>query len=197
MRFPRAGAPCACASPMRFKSMNPPAPRGLRCLLIGFALLWPMSLTAQPVHEHDLKAAFVYNFALFTDWPADTPFEGGALNICINPTSALRPALNALRDKPIRGRRITLRDATLRTVRSCHVLFLEATDRDGWPQLRNALHGAPVLTIADDHEAGLEGSIIMLGFEGSRIVFRVDTRAAAEARLTLSSKLLRLAAGVR
>jgi hypothetical protein len=171
--------------------------RRFRRLVTGIALLLPLGLTAQPVHEHDLKAAFVYNFALFTDWPADTIYEGGTLNICINPASALRPALNALRDKPIRGRRIALREPAPGTVRACHVLFLEATDRRAWPQMREALAGATVLTVADDQEPGLEGSIIMLGFEGNRIVFSIDTRAAGAASLILSSKLLRLAAEVR
>ncbi|RJF99932.1 YfiR family protein [Noviherbaspirillum saxi] len=154
----------------------------------------PAMAIAQPVPEQDLKAAFVYNFVLFTDWPSDTTFEGNALNICIHANSAMRPAMAALNDRSIKGYRIAVRSlATLDNLRICHVLFVDSGDRERWTQIRKAVDGAPVLTVSDDEEIRLDGSIIALGAEGNRVVFDVDMRAARLARLGLSSKLLRLA----
>lgn len=168
----------------------------IRWLLAGVLLL-PSSLLARPVAEYDLKAAFVYNFVLFTNWPAETSFEGGTLNICVSSHSPMRSALTAMQDRPVRGRRLALRQPMLETARACHVLILEPGDRHRWPQWRNALVGAPVLTIADEHELGLGGSILTLWLEGTRIVFGVNTRAAGIARIEVSSKLLRLAHSVQ
>lgn len=171
--------------------------RWIRSALLGWALL-PAALFAGPVPEYDLKAAFVYNFALFTDWPADTHFEGDTLNICINAASALRPALANLQEKVVRRRRIAVRAMPgIENVRACHVLVLDAGDRERWPALHAALGSAPILTIADDPEIGAGGSIIAFALEGGRAVFHIDTRAAHDARLVLSSKLLRLARSVQ
>lgn len=160
--------------------------------------LLPLQSWAQPVPEYELKAAFVYNFALFTDWPSDTAFEGGTLNICINPGSVLRQPLTGLGDKAVKGRRVSVRYlAALESLRACHVLFVDSSDRERWVQIKKGLGGASVLTISDDDEIRHDGTIIALAMDNKRIVFDIDTRAARQARLVLSSKLLRLARTVQ
>ncbi|HYC42484.1 MAG TPA: YfiR family protein [Noviherbaspirillum sp.] len=171
--------------------------RTLRRMLPAVFLL-PLLAAAQPVPEYELKAAFVYNFALFTDWPTDTAYEGGTLNICINPGSVLRQSLAGLGEKTVKGRRVSVRHlAALDSLRACHVLFVDNSDRERWVQIKKGLGGATVLTISDDEEIGHDGSIIALAVDNNRIVFDVDTRAARSARLMLSSKLLRLARTVQ
>ncbi|WP_420476059.1 YfiR family protein [Noviherbaspirillum sp. ST9] len=166
--------------------------------LLAVALLLPLDAAAQPVPEYELKAAFVYNFALFTEWPADTAYEGGSLNICINPASVLRQSLSGFGEKTVRGRRVAVRHlAALDSLRTCHVLFVDGSDRERWVQIKKGLGEASVLTISDDEEIGHDGSIVALAVDNNRIVFDVDTRAARQARLTLSSKLLRLARTVQ
>ena len=151
-------------------------------------------LHAQPVPEYELKAAFVYNFALFTDWPTDTTYEGNTLNICVNHRSALRVPLVSLSEKPVKGRRVAVRFlSSPDSLRNCHVLFVDSVDRDQWGQMRKSLAGMSILTISDDEEIGHDGSIIALAMDRNRIVFDIDMRAARQARLVLSSKLLRLA----
>lgn len=176
----------------------------MACAWVRGWILWlaagllPAALHAQPVHEFELKAAFVYNFALFTEWPAETVFEGGMLNICINPESALRMPLSGLDGKPVKGRRVAIRFlAVPDNARFCHVLFVDGSDRDRWEQMRKALGSASVLTVSDDEEIAGEGSMVALAMERKRVVFDIDTRAARQARLVLSSKLLRLARTVR
>jgi hypothetical protein len=76
-------------------------------------------------------------------------------------------------------------------------LFVDSSDRERWVQIKKGLGGASVLTISDDDEIGHDGSIIALAMDNNRIVFDIDTRAAKQARLVLSSKLLRLARTVQ
>jgi hypothetical protein len=162
----------------------------------------------QGVPEYKLKAAFVYNFVLFTDWPAAAananvnpganssanPSEPAPLNVCVNTDSALRPALGEFNDRTAKGRRIQVRAWTdVESMRQCHVLVLDSIDREHWAQIRKNLAGAAVLTVADDAEIGRNGAIITLYLENNRIAFDIDVNAARQARLTLSSKLLRLA----
>ena len=161
-------------------------------------LLLPLQAVAQTVSEYELKAAFVYNFALFTDWPTDTIFEGSILNICVNPTSAMRAPLAGLTDKPVKGVRIAVRPlATLDGLRACHVLYMDSNDRDRWKQIKKRIAGTAVLTVSDDGEIFRDGAIVGMEVENSRIVFDIDTRVAKTARLVLSSKLLRLARSVQ
>jgi hypothetical protein len=168
----------------------------MRCL-VAATLLLPPALYAQAVPEYELKTAFVYNFVLFTEWPADTVYEGGNLNICINPNSALRPSLNALQGKPAKGRKIAVRPlAVPDDLRACHALYIDSSDSERWLQIEKRLHYASVLTISDG-EGGPEGGIIELATEGNRVVFDIDMKKARSARLVLSSKLLRLARAVQ
>lgn len=178
----------------------------VRRLLCRFALaltavsgLPRAAQTAPPVPvvpEYKLKAAFVYNFVLFTDWPAPggKADDGGPLNVCVNADSALRPALGEFQDKTVKGRRLQVRPwAVADSLQQCHVLVLDSMDREHWSQIRKNLAGAAVLTVADDTEIGRRGAVITLYLENNRVAFDVDMNAARAARLTLSSKLLRLA----
>ena len=168
---------------------------------LAFAILAfcaALSAQAQPVPEYDLKAAVVYNFALFTEWPADTPHEGTTFNICLRTGSALRLPLNALIDRAVRGRKIAIHNiGATDALRNCHVLYLDAADRERWTQLRKTIEGASVLTVSEDGDIGRDGSVITLGLDSNRVVFDIDTRAARQARLTISSRLLRLARTVQ
>jgi hypothetical protein len=165
--------------------------------LTAAVLLASAMLCAQPVAEYDLKAAFVFNFALFAEWPAATRFEDGALNICVHPGSALHTPLNILSGKPVKGRKVMLRQvAEADDLHGCHLLVVDAGNRDRWPQMRKALSAGGVLVVTDDEEIGRQGAIVTLAMEGQRVVFDIDLKAARQAGLVLSSKLLRLARSV-
>ena len=171
-----------------------------RCIAAASLLipLAPGAQAADAVPENDLKAAFVYNFALFAEWPADTLFEGGIMNICIHPNSIMRAPILGLHDRMVRGKKIAVRQLeALDNLHSCHLLFVDSSDRERWVQIRKKLRYAPVLTVSDDEEIGHEGSMIAMAMAGNRVVFDIDTRAARNAKITLSSKLLRLARSVQ
>ena len=168
-----------------------------RCLM-GIGLMLPFQVSSQTVPEYDLKAAFVYNFALFTNWPPGTSFEGNSLNLCFHQSSPLRDAFASLTGKRVNGRNIVLRQpVTPEEFVACHILFAGGIDRERWPQIKRAVAGAAILTVTDAEEIGRDGSIIALAMEGQRIVFDVDLAAARPTGLMLSSKLLRLARKVQ
>ncbi len=172
--------------------------RGAWSLLGVLCLQWQAPARAQAVPEDELKAAFVFNFAVFTDWPGDALPGGAAMTICAFPGNKLLPALGALNDKLVKGHQVSVRTLGGRDgVRGCQILMLDGQDRERWGQLRRELAGASVLTVADERGAGADGVAIALSVENKRIGFDVDLTAVRLARLTLSSKLLRLARSVQ
>lgn len=163
-------------------------------LFAAVILLLPALAMAQVVPEYELKAAFVFNFALFTEWPAETVYEGGLFHVCVSPSSPMREPLSGIAGKTIKGRRLTLRAAAgTENLRTCHVLVLDSGDRLRWAQARGGLDGAAVLTVTDDESIAREGAVVALSNDGQRLAFDVNLKAARQAKLVLSSKLLRLA----
>jgi len=151
--------------------------------------------------EFELKAAFVFNFAVFTQWPAESLAAGAVMNLCSYPSNSLLPALGALHDKRINGHKIGVRTLSPNpppaALRECQILVLDGADREHWNLIRRELAGASVLVVTDDPVIGGDGSAIALGVDGQRIGFDVNLNAARQARLNLSAKLLRLARSVR
>jgi len=150
------------------------------------------------VPEYALKAAFVYNFALFTEWPADWPPESGSeLSVCVYGTSPFGQSLSGLEGKIVRNKRISVRqEKSLEGLRNCHIAFILATETPRIRDILNVLKGACVLTITDD-EGGAQLTAIHLSLVEKRLNFEVNMTAVDRARLTISSKLLRLAKAVR
>ena len=160
-------------------------------LAIATTLFARVGLAHAQVEEDALKAAFVYNFALYTTWP--TPLRAAdALTICVQRKSPLASALHALVGKPVQQRTIVVKEIDSAARSGCDV---EVTASP------KALRGpAPgVLTICDcgDDQEPASGAAVSLVREGARLRFDVDLAAANASGLSLSSKLLHLARRTR
>lgn len=141
--------------------------------------------------EYRVKAAYLYNFTKFVDWPA-TAFEGSdAFTICVAETNPFGPVLAAtLSGDTAAGRRLVAR--VLRDARAkCHVLFIPASVR-ATPYLRG-VRGAPVLTVGESPDFLEQGGIIRFVRQNGKIRFAISQDAAARSQLTISSRLLKLA----
>lgn len=167
----------------------------LRRLLLLILALAALPAAAQPVPEYELKAAFVYNFVQFTEWPADSSwYSSPTLNLCVAASSPLSSALYALNDRMVKGKRLAVSFVgSFDALPSCHVLFLDAADKPRLARIKQSLAGAAVLTVSDDSDIIRDGVVIGLGLLGNnRMSFEVNLQAMRQARLAISSKLLRL-----
>ena len=168
--------------------------------LLGWAfgvagLVWFAPLArADDLPEYRLKAAFLYNFALFTEWPAEV---GSTLNLCIHGSDPFGKDLDALAGKAVGARSIAVqRKGSGEPLKGCHIVFIAAPTIAGLARVLDELRDTPALTVADTPGAARQGVALNMAVVQNRIAFEANLQAARAARLNLSSKLLRLATEV-
>ena len=151
----------------------------------------PVTLADNPT-QHQVKVAFIYNFISFTKWPEGTP---ETLNLCIHGQDPFGGEFNALQDKISNGRKINImRIGNSMQFESCQVIFFPRSSTEVLSSLLDKIGSRPVLTIADSPGAAARGVIINMSLsDAGRVVFEINQRAALNAELGLSSKLLSLA----
>jgi len=146
--------------------------------------------------EYRVKAAFLYNFARFVEWPAQA-FDGpeAPYAICILGQDPYGEDLDAAAGaNTVQGRRIVVRrlsDAKVAT--DCHILFISTSERRRVPAIIEALGSAPVLTVGEDEAFTRLGGCIRFFLLENKVRLEVNLPAAERARLRVSSKLLNLA----
>jgi uncharacterized protein DUF4154 len=154
----------------------------------------PASVSAQDVTEPALKAAFIYNFAIFTEWPTDV-VPPGPFVICVLGDAAVGEALERqFKGRLIAGHSMAVAQPALAgPQRVCHVLYVSGVTAGQAGRLIAGLRDVPVLTISDVEGFADLGGIAQFFFEHGRLRFSVDLASAGRARLQLSSRLLALA----
>jgi len=164
-------------------------------LLMCFAVL-PARAQGTGPGEYRVKAAFLYNFAKFVEWPGgrsvpdSTPFIIGVFG-----PSPFRGELDEiLRDKMVGSRAIDVRLIhSVEEALACQILFVAGSAGEELPQLLSAVEGKGVLTVGDAEDFADRGTVISFMIQDGKIRFSINTTAAAAAGLRISSKLLNLA----
>jgi YfiR/HmsC-like len=166
-------------------------------LLLGV----PSSDAQQPkISEFQVKAAYLYNFARFVEWPdrnsvdKSSPFE-----ICILGIDPFGGALDAaVAGESIDGKKVVpKRISRPQDVNSCRILFISSSEEERLKGILSALDKARVLTVSDIPHFSELGGMIGFVLEGNRIRFDVNLSSAREAGLVLSSELLKVATNIR
>ncbi|HEY3768218.1 MAG TPA: YfiR family protein [Candidatus Angelobacter sp.] len=168
--------------------------KAIALLLLGGALARPA--VAQSATEDQVKAAYLFNFAKFIEWPPEA-FEtaDSALNFC---TLGRSPVVDEL-DSSMLGKSINRHAIAVRHLRGpedikgCHLVFLAASAVKQQQKLVLAAKGSPMLLVAETPGFAQAGGTINFYSEAGRLLFEVNISAAENAHLKVSSKLLSLA----
>lgn len=164
------------------------------CSWLGVLFVAPAAGGAD-LPEYRLKAAFVYNFIVYTDWPAQTR---STLNVCILGDDPFGQEIDGLRGKVVADRSIAVsRHPIGAPLTNCQVVFIAASAMPSLQGVLDDLRGRAVLTVADSPGAIRQGVALNMVVSNGRVSFEANLQAARRAGLTLSSKLLRLATEVR
>jgi hypothetical protein len=167
----------------------------LRGLSVLSAIGMAFAAHGEDLPEYRLKAAFLYNFAAYTEWPAEV---GGTLNVCIYGADPFGTEADALNGKKAGLRILAVhRKTQAEALKGCQMIFIANAGSETVRRVLDALRGLPVLTVADTPQALQHGVALNMNLTQERVTFEASLRAAREARLELSSRLLRLATEVR
>ncbi|WP_426991572.1 YfiR family protein [Methylomonas sp. CM2] len=169
-----------------------PAKGPRRGWLLGWLLSGIVCATEQhQFSEHELKAAFLYNFAYFASWPDDDIHAN--FNICSYSASPVTPVLARLVD----GERLHNRpfrlivDPGSDRLSECQILFIPLQQERITAAALEQIKPYPVLTVSDIPDFEQRGGMIRLASEGRRIVPVIQLHNVSNGNLRISSKLLR------
>ena len=163
---------------------------GWSCLLLLTAI--PSAVSGQGADEYDVKAAFLYNFTKFIEWPqaanaafaicilGDDPF-GTTIDRLVNGKTAL--------GKPFQVRRIK----EPADAKQCQLAFISSIEKSKEPKLVEAVGESAVLTVGETKDFLNKGGMIFLSMEESNVSIVINTTATDKARLKISAKLMTLA----
>jgi hypothetical protein len=151
---------------------------------------------AQAVSEDQVKAAYLYSFAKFVEWPAGTfASPSDPIRLCILNSRSFQTQLNKIAgNKQIAGHPVLVifvQDA--KQARGCHELFIDSSQSQATPQIIDTLRGTSVLTVGDTNSFVEQGGIINFIVQDDHVQFQVNQKAALQARLRMNSQLLSVA----
>lgn len=188
----------------RARSLSRPCLSKSPSLAIRFVLMIAVLSLLQPrpsaqdsaPAEYQIKAAFLYNFAKFVDWPAGAfPNPQAPFAICILGTDPFGSAIDSLlRGKTVGEHPVVIqRSREPSEVRHCQIVFVSASEKRRLPEIIASLQKANVLIVGDTDHFADSGGTIQLILEEDHVRFAVNVDAADGAGLKISSKLLALA----
>ncbi len=144
--------------------------------------------------EYRVKAAYLFNFTKFVEWPTAALESGNSFQICLAETNPFGPALAAtLVGETAAGLPLAARVIEPEDAGACHVLFVPRTVA-AMPFLRS-IGTTPVLTVGETPDFLNQGGAIRFVVEGGRVRFEINQTAAERAQLKVSSRLLQLGRG--
>ena len=173
--------------------------RRLAALILLLVVFRPAAGAQNAVSlEYDVKAAFLYNFTKFVEWPASAFPERGALRVCVLGDDPFGKSLQTVVEgEQVQGRPITLlRIDSLGDPRLCHILFLSRTETERFPAVLAAVRGAPVLTVGEAPGILEKGAGVNFVLKEGKVRVEINQAAVEGTGLKMSSKLLRLATRV-
>ena len=169
-------------------------------IAILVSAITPLSAGAKEplLYEHQIKAAFLYNFAKFVQWPESVFVDPERpVIICILGKGPIMSGLQSIIGKTVRGRRIVISySKNVRSIKECHILFVAQSEKSRIKHTINNLKGKPVLTVSDVDDFVKAGGMIGMVRVENKIRFHINLVSAQDSGLTISSQLLKLAQNV-
>jgi hypothetical protein len=171
----------------------------LLCLFGAWALLLAFGTTpvggdAAPAPEYKVKAAFLYNFAQFIEWPGDAVGGNGPIILAVVGDNPFGTVLDdAARGKAVGGHPLIVRHyPNLQALGPAHILFVSASEENNAEAVLQRA-GNATLTVSDFDSFTSKGGMFRFFLEDNKIHFEVNVEAVRKSRLKVSSKLMKLA----
>lgn len=166
----------------------------MRFLVALLLLAAPLAAQDAEVPAHQVKAAFIYNFTKFVTWPAASfSAPGQPIRLGVLGQDALADALRVVEGRTAQGRSVEVRRlAPGDDPRSCHLLYIAASETPRLAKVLADTARSPVVTIGDASGFMNSGGIFNFFVEGDRVRIEVCPARASARGLKISSKLLQV-----
>jgi hypothetical protein len=151
-------------------------------------------------NEYQVKAAYLYNFGRFIQWPTSaTAAKGDSFTICVLGQDPFGTALNTtLATEAINGQSVVARRIpSPQEALSCRILFISSSESERLKQILAILGDASVLTVSDLPQFTQRGGMVQLVLDGNKVRFEVNLTPVERAHLAMSSQLLKVAVNLR
>lgn len=164
-------------------------------LLLSSLLLLGSNARASEFDEYAVKAAYLYNFAKFVEWPPGAfASEEAPLLICIAGDNPFGTALASLSGKTVHAHPVEVRHIPMAThLDPCHIVYLSQAEQGRFKTILAKLMHLSILTVSDINDFAQVGGMIGLVEADQRVRFNINLTATRQANLKLSSQLLKLA----
>ncbi len=147
--------------------------------------------------EYRIKAAMLYNFTRFIQWPAGGQNAAGQMAVCVLGQDPFGEALDAVAGKQTQGKVLVVRRVGgPDDLAGCQVVFVSASESARAGSILRRLADLPLLTVSDMQGFTQMGGMIGFTLLQNKVRFGINLEAARRAGLSISSKLLRLAVDV-
>jgi hypothetical protein len=151
---------------------------------------------SQAISEDQVKAAYLYNFAKFVEWPEESfPDASAPIHLCVLNDPQMGLALSQLvKDKRVSGRSVVVVPIQNgEQGRNCQILFINSAQSWEVEHIIKVLQGASVLTVGETAGFVEQGGIVNFVLQNDQVHFQVNHRAATQSRLRMSARLLSVA----
>ena len=166
--------------------------------------------------EYKIKAAFLYNFIKFVDWPKEkTAEDDGSLIIGIIGKNPFGDAFEPIQNKKVKGNNTKIKyfqgfkelkkieednrseyENIVEDIRKCHLLFICSSEKYNLVDILNLVKNNSILTVGETPGMLEVNGIINFTLEENKVRFEVNLNAAHKSKLVIRSQLLRLAKSV-
>lgn len=173
----------------------------LKLLRTGLMLFWLgccQSTLAEDLSEAQIKAAYLYNFAKFVEWPVEVLPGNAELLLCVIGSNVLDGALEALNGRNIGTHplRVATQSYANISLAGCHLVFIGASEQQRFLVILKTLGNAPTLSLSDIEDFAGKGGGIGLLLRDNKVLFEVNLETIRNAGLHMPSQLLNIAADV-
>jgi hypothetical protein len=146
------------------------------------------------LYEQEIKAGLLYNFLKYTNWPQERMAGSNKINLCVFGPDPFGGYL-----LPLRGRGVNQKEISLSTIvdigediNSCHLLFINASEKAKWPELSKYLVGKNIVTVSDIKGFTSSGGMIEFTRNNDRVSVELNEDALAAANLSVQDRLRKL-----
>ncbi len=163
--------------------------------------------------EYQIKAAFLYNFIKFVEWPGEkTADSNEPIIIGIIGKDPFGSAFDPIKNDIVKDKKVVIKRFTgleelknsgeenkskphpqVETIKKCHLLFICNSENKKLKETINLVRNYSVLTVADTQGFLESGGIINFVMEEKKVRFEINITAAKRAKLKIRSQLLKLA----